>query len=204
MFGAAGGTGDDICAGLTATFAGLIGYPHAKARLIAEGMDPQRVEKMSVGQVIAIYTERIYRHFADDWESVWQVPFAQSEQIADKLERKLESTRPLGTGEDREILPMMTLLLPALQAARSAEVRLDRDTASLRAIEALRMYAAAHDGKLPRRLADIDHVPIPNNPATGKPFEYRLEGKTAILELPASDGLDSGNCRYEIQIAEKR
>ena len=31
---------------------------------------------MSVGQVIAIYSERNYRRFAEDWEKLWLVPFA--------------------------------------------------------------------------------------------------------------------------------
>jgi hypothetical protein len=42
------------------------------------------------------------------------------------------------------------------------------------------------------------------NPATEKPFEYRLEGSTAILELPASDEVIAGNCRYEIQMANSK
>jgi hypothetical protein len=83
-------------------------------------------------------------------------------------------------------------------------MRLDREVASLRVIEALRMYAASHDGRLPARLEDIDQIPVPDNPATGKPFAYRLEGATAILELPPSDRVNSGNCRYEIEIAAKR
>jgi hypothetical protein len=63
------------------------------------------------------------------------------------------------------------------------------------------MYAATHDGQLPAQLADIDEVPVPLNPATGKPFRYQLKGAIASLELPASDQLNGGNCRYEIEIA---
>jgi hypothetical protein len=74
----------------------------------------------------------------------------------------------------------------------------------LRVIEALRMYAADHDGALPAKLADIEEVPVPTNPATGKPFVYRLDGAKAILELPPSDQVNGSNCRYEIQIAAKK
>jgi hypothetical protein len=66
------------------------------------------------------------------------------------------------------------------------------------------MYAAGHDGRLPARLEEIEQVPVPDNPATEKPFAYRLDGATAVLELPATDGLTSGNCRYEIQISHKK
>jgi hypothetical protein len=93
--------------------------------------------------------------------------------------------------------------MPAIQAVRSAQVRLERDVASLRVVEALRMYAADHDGKLPKTLDEITAVPIPPNPATGNSFEYRLDGTTAVLELPPSDGLNFSR-RFEIQIAAKK
>ena len=133
-------------AGMIATAVGLAGYSHAKERLIADGMDRERVEKMSVGQVIAIYTERIYRGFADDSEHLWQVPFADPKNWP-LVEKKVAAAKPFGSGVDREFLPMATLLLPALQASRQAQMRLDREVASLRVIEALRMYAAEHDGR---------------------------------------------------------
>ena len=195
---------NDPATGLIATAVGLAGYSHAKERLIADGMNRARVEKMAVGQVIAIYTERIYRGFADESEHLWQVPFAQSERLAKRLDKKIAAAKPFGTGVDREFLPMVTLLVPAMQASRQAQMRLDREVASLRVIEALRMYAAEHDGRLPARLEEIDQVPVPDNPATEKHFAYRLDGSTAVLELPPTDGLTSGNCRYEIQISPKK
>jgi hypothetical protein len=197
------GAPKDVGAGLAATAMGLVGYSHAKERLIAQGMDREQVEKMAVGQVIAVYTERLYRQFADDWENLWHVPFAQSKELTSRLDQKVQAAKPFGGGEDREILPMVTLLLPALQAGREAQMRLHREVASLQVIEALRLYAAAHEGQLPDRLDQIKEVPVPNNPATGEPFSYRLEGATAILDLPPSDRIGSGNCRYEIQIASK-
>ncbi|HVT28559.1 MAG TPA: hypothetical protein VHE81_11150, partial [Lacipirellulaceae bacterium] len=110
-----------VGAGITATAIALAGYPHAKEWLIANGMDRERVEKMAVGQVIAIYTERIYRRFADDWEAVWQVPFPQAMDLMRRLNQKLDTARPFGSGEDREVLPLVSLLLPALEAGRSAQ-----------------------------------------------------------------------------------
>ncbi|MCC7476516.1 MAG: hypothetical protein IT425_14080, partial [Pirellulales bacterium] len=77
------------------------------------------------------------------------------------------------------------------------------EIASLRVIEALRMHAANHNRQLPKSLDEITAVPVPLNPATGKSFVYRLDGKTAILELPPSDGFPFANRWYEIQIAEK-
>jgi hypothetical protein len=91
--------------------------------------------------------------------------------------------------------------LPAISAARNAEIRVHREFAALRTIEALRRHAAEIDGELPKKLNDITCVPVPENPATGQPFVYYREGDTAVLELPKSDGLRVAY-RYEITIAK--
>ncbi len=66
----------------------------------------------------------------------------------------------------------------------ATESVLDRRVAALRVVEAIRMHAAANGGKLPATLADVAIVPVPIDPVTGKPFEYRVEGDTAILTAP--------------------
>ncbi len=194
----------DVLAGVAATGLGLLGYTHAKERLIAQGMDRERVEKMAVGQVIAIYTERVYRRFADDEERLWYMSFPDAIKANVVLEKRLAAIDIFGSGEDREVWPLLKWLMPAMLSVRYAEVRLEREVAALRVIEALRMYAARHDGQLPKALADIDLVSVPLNPATGKPFVYRLENTTGVLELPPSDHTKGGNRRYEIQIAAQK
>ena len=129
------------------------------------------------------------------------MPFADMRVASDKLEKELRAAAFFGTDADRELLPIVSVLMPAIQSVRAAQVRLERDIAALRIIEALRMHAADHDGTLPKSLDGITGVPVPLNPATSKPFYYKLNGSTAILDLPPSDGIQSGNRRYEIQIA---
>lgn len=65
--------------------------------------------------------------------------------------------------------------------------RADRQLAALTAVEALRSYAAAHDGKLPENLDDVTETPVPMNPATGKAFEYHVQQGTATLSDPAKE-----------------
>jgi hypothetical protein len=67
----------------------------------------------------------------------------------------------------------------------------------LRCVEAVRIYAAEHDGKLPARLDDV-RLPLPVDPATGKPFTYKLDGKTAHLH---GEPLVV-QVRYEVTIAK--
>jgi hypothetical protein len=179
-----------------------MGYSNAKSQLIAQGLSSERVEKMSVAQVMAIYTERNYQRFADQWEALWYMPFWEARRRDRELVEQVAAARVGSGGHDREVIPIVSLLLPALEAARNAQLRLEREIASLRVIEALRMYAAENNGALPPSLDDIRQVPVPMNPATGKAFLYQVNGDTAILELPASDGLHGGNRRYEIQITK--
>ena len=180
----------------------MLGYSHAKERLIAQGLDRDRVEQMAVGQVMAIYTERIYQRFADEYAKLWAMPYWEMARPGAVLEKTLREANVVGGGTDREVLPIVTFLMPAMQSARAAQVRLERDVAAIQVIEALRMYAASHAGGLPARLEEITEVPVPLNPATGQPFVYRLEGSTAVLELPPSDHIPGYNRRFEIKIAE--
>jgi hypothetical protein len=185
---------------LGAALLALVAYPHAKARLIEQGVDRDKVDQMAVGQVIAVYTQRITQRLIDDFEKLWYVPYWEMRARSGEIEERLRDMRAFEGGPDREVIPMMTILLPGVQAARENQVRLDREFAALRVIEALRMYAANHNGQLPERLNAINEVPIPLNPATGQPFAYRRDGDKGILELPIADGLKGPNRRYEITI----
>jgi hypothetical protein len=96
------------------------------------------------------------------------------------------------------------LLLPAVHSAMAAEVRLQTRFAAIQTIEALRMHAAAHDGQLPKALADVTIVPVPLNPATDKPFPYELKDGIATLTVPAPLGRPEGEGRrYVIQMESK-
>ena len=76
---------------------------------------------------------------------------------------------------------------PAVQKYFATFARADRQQAAITAVEALRSYAAAHSGKLPEQLADLTDTPAPDNPMTGRPFDYRVEGATATLSDPRTD-----------------
>jgi hypothetical protein len=79
---------------------------------------------------------------------------------------------------------MPRLLLPAIHKVAVAFNRLERRITALRIIEAVRMYAAAHEGRLPDKLADITEAPVPKDPGTGQPFQYRRDNKAATLIAP--------------------
>jgi hypothetical protein len=175
----------------------LISYGPAKQRLIDGGFDAQRVEQMPVGQVIAVDAGREFRQLADDMERWWYVPYPVARAHAQDVDKALSGDKfVVGFGR---ILAQM--LLPALASARDAQMRLEWQTGGLQTVEAIRMHAAAA-GELPASLEEIKVVPVPENPVTGTPYQYRREGDAAIVELPATDGFSGGACRFEISLAD--
>ena len=74
--------------------------------------------------------------------------------------------------------------------------RADRELAALTTVEALRSYAAAHEGHLPARLEDLTQTPAPMNPVTGKPFEYHVADNVATL----ADTRSESTLTYTIRI----
>ena len=171
----------------------LEGYPRAKRFLIARGRSPAEVEAMPVPQVILLYTVQNYDEIRDDMFKWLALPYPEARRGLEQVDRKLRD------GSGCEIIPLARLLLPALQALKQCEARTDRNLVALEVLEALRIYAADHDGRLPDSLKDITEVPIPLDPLRGEPFVYQRQGNTAILEspFPANPNL---RLRYEIQL----
>ncbi len=183
---------------------GVTGYTHAKQRLVDWGYESDRVESMAVGQVLTIYTSRVIRIASDSYRKAKAtgLTYNQVRRLGELGDRVLNDSQPMSDGPNREIVPIGGLLLPASSAARSAEYRCARDVAALRVIEALRMHAAQNDKKFPRSLEDVTCVPVPENPATDKPFLYHRDGRTAVLDLPDWEGFPGYSRRYEITIKQ--
>ena len=59
-----------------------------------------------------------------------------------------------------------------------------RKIQSLRVIEAVRHHLATHDGKLPKTLDEIQDLSIPLDPLTDQPFQWTVDGQTAVLKAP--------------------
>ena len=88
-------------------------------------------------------------------------------------------------------------------AVRLMMNRLDRHVAALQCVEALRLYAGAHDGKFPDKLSDVTEISIPNDPVSQKPFIYQRTGPTAALEATASKGAEAKDAmRYVLNLKE--
>lgn len=163
---------------------GVMTYAPAKERLLKAGYDAKRLEEMAVGQVLLIDANLEQRKISERVEREAYLPFWVSN--GDEAEEFMKSQESGAFNSFGKALSLM--ILPAIQQVRQADMRVQRDIDALRLIEALRMHAS-ETGSFPASLDEIKAVPIPDNPATGKPFQYQLEGQTAVIELPRSDGI---------------
>lgn len=161
------------------------GYPVAKRELIATGMDRQRVERMPVGQVVAIYQKRVTQYIYDEYFKWSYIDYQRGQSFFDRTTRRLKQTGYWGPATTKEILPIANLALPAVRQAALAQVRLQTRIKGLMVLEAVRLHMAANGGRFPTTLDDIDVVPIPICPLTEEPYEYHLEGDTAVLVVPS-------------------
>ena len=158
-------------------------YPEARRALIAQGRPEAQVEAMPVIQVAALYSLEEYRRIRDGSYKWMNVPYWQS---YNQIDRAI-----LSPGDEKLANPFIALFLmltPPINQVRLAAIRLERQLDAVQCIEAIRLYAKAHEGKLPDSLEAITDAPVPLDPVTGKPFLYQVNGDSATLSAPAPPG----------------
>ncbi|MEI8197537.1 MAG: hypothetical protein WCI73_16710, partial [Phycisphaerae bacterium] len=170
----------------------VLEYPRAKAFLIERGVKPQAVAEMPVAEVLGRYYLRSYDESADDFFKWVALSYREGQMEWERAENRL-----LANPNTMNLLAR--IFLPSLGRARTSAVRLDRQIAMLRIIEALRAYAADH-GALPETLGELT-LPVPQDPIHEQPFEYQRTGDKASLISPATkqDG-PRGGYRYDITL----
>lgn len=152
------------------------GHPIAKRELVARGYSQEEVDRMPAGQAVVLHTSLRFDELRDAMFKWFHVPYWQAQEGVERAQKGIEESGKL------EPIPLASVLLPAVANCKVAMARTERRVAILRAVEAIRLYTAAHDGKLPESLDQITQVPIPVNPFTGQPFAYRLDADTAVLK----------------------
>jgi len=159
-------------------------------------MDAQRVKAMSEDEVVARALVGQYRDMRDDQFKLGYLPWRDVRSRIKEAEQRLKTVK---AGP----LTVLAELQPTIINCLDAQMRLDRRVAALRVVEAIRLYAASHDGKLPEELNQVTEVPAPEDPATGKPFEYRRDGAPAVLALPEAGLKGRPTPPYRITIRKR-
>ena len=173
-------------------------YLEAKKNLIEQGFAEENVESMEALQIVFKYQFTEYVNMRDEMFKWFNMPFWQARDHLKEMEQELEEKLK---HEEDFWSNSFYKLLPALGRAYFFMAKLDRHISMLRCVEAVRMYAADHEGQAPNALSDIMAVPIPIDPVTGEEFVYKVEGNLVIIEGPAPAGEEvEEGFRYEITI----
>ena len=149
----------------------------ARQRLIEGGFPEERLLRFSADQVILLDEKRELEVREDDAMKLINLPAWQVEELV----ARVRSSKAPALFADALVSPPQNL-------SRS-QGRLDQQIALLRHVEALRLYAAGHNGSLPAKLSEIS-VPLPVDPFTGKPFRFERNESTAHLRGTPPPGFE--------------
>jgi hypothetical protein len=155
-------------------------YPQARQHLLDLGRPAKEIDAMPKTQVILIWYGDQYDRSRDDVLKAVTVPTWQALPLLDAATEEFQAA---GKGGN----PLFGLMMiNAVMKTFEAHLRLERYVAGLRAAEALRLYAASHEGKPPAKWDDITAVPLPLNPVTGRGFRglYQVKDGRGILDVP--------------------
>jgi hypothetical protein len=157
----------------------------ARKRLVEYGLEEKFVEAFPPLQVIILDEKREFEVRRDERIKWLALPYWKAEPgMVDPGAAQAESDVLLGG-------------LISFLKVKKAQARVDQRIALLAHVEALRMYAADHEGKLPAKLDEIK-LPLPDDPFTGKAFHYEVDGPTAIIKGTAPKG-DEANAAFNVR-----
>jgi hypothetical protein len=154
-----------------------------KPTLLDAGWSKADLEAMPPEQVLWLTSDFHWRVYRDELFKWAEVPAAKRTAGVLAVQARIQklvapASNPIAEFE-------LLRLAPAAEPFYASTDRRERTIALFRVIEALRLYAAAHQGALPASLDQLS-VPVPSDPMTGQAFLYHTaEGGTADLETPA-------------------
>ncbi len=161
----------------------------ARRRLVELGLPEERVLQFPAAQVLLLDEQRSYEVYRDEGMKLMNLPAWQIEALTRHPTLPRQSS-------------LFDEFVPAVQKVRRAQARLEQRLGLLRHVEALRLYAAENDGRLPQKLEDI-LMPLPADPFTGKPFHYQVDGATVHLRGSPPPGMEKEpayNVHYEVTL----
>ncbi|HBI43594.1 MAG TPA: hypothetical protein DDY78_12205 [Planctomycetales bacterium] len=162
----------------------------AKKILIDQGRPKELVDAMPDFQVGLLVGLRYYDQILDEYLKLETLPYNEGRL---RIEEATKRVNELVEGKDAPVIPLPNLFLLGVTHIYPFRACIDRRIAALRCVEAVRLYAAGHDGKLPPSLEEIKDVPVPLDPVTGRAFDYHVVGDRAILRCMSFPGLTANN-----------
>jgi hypothetical protein len=155
-------------------------YGEAKQGLLARGFTEDQLRHMSVFEVTGRYLVQEFQEMWDQIDAASGLPYEQDWKVLWGL-NDLRLRSVVGR-------PTWRLMSLTSYATLTNLAGIDRQIALRRNVEAIRAYAADHNGKPPATLDDLVDTPAAPDPFTGKPFVYTVSGQTVTLKAPESTG----------------
>ncbi len=163
---------------LMAKLAMFADAPAAKKRLQTAGFTTARLEEMPLPQLAIVDAFQLYHQQYAALRRWFDLPLDEA------LRREAEFKRTWEQPEVKPAFPLFQLIMPAIASARKSAGRVDRQLTALATLDALRRYAAAHDGRFPAKLDEVSDGAWLRDPFTGEPFPYTLKDDQAVLTVP--------------------
>lgn len=166
------------------------GYAGAKRDLRRWGFTPERLDRLPPRAVMLIHQFHVYRHNHQaivKWlEFPPELSTSHIEETLKRLREEGWTASPASKTNREWFSPLWATertVRTYLYAIRQERyLRAKRN--ALMVVEAVRDHMASHGGRLPRALAEITGLPLPDNPLSGRPFEYRWESpRLAVLRI---------------------
>lgn len=163
----------------------------ARRRLLESGFSAEKLANMPPTQIVIIDTARELRRVSDESVKAYLLPIEMRKPLMVARDKRFQQWVQEESWSSGGAM-VASVFFPAIFQVHEAEVRKLMTQQRLMTVEALRMHAATHEGKLPESFDQLDPVPAMPDPYTGKQFGYRVEsidGRTIVIltaEVPAS------------------
>jgi hypothetical protein len=150
--------------------------PKARRYLIEHGRTRNFVEALPPSTAVLTYLMAEYSRAAEEVTKWAGVPHAQAIRGLEASMRRFEQAR-----REAPDNPLLQTMVAVSSQFLLCAMR-DREAALLQCVEAVRGYAAAHNGKPPESLDELaPETPAPLDPMRDEPFSYQVHAKTVTL-----------------------
>ncbi len=174
----------------------------ARKEFIARGRNAKEIAAMPAVQVVFLNSFERYRDIADDYRKWFLLGGPEASAGIEKLGERVKKLK--AEAKDDPITQVFLNVLAGTEKTYQSLARTERKIAQLRVLEAIRLHTALST-QLPKELADIKKVPVPNDPTTGRPFEYAItEGGFTLSPAGLKDVPSAATLKYEVTLRVKK
>ncbi len=166
--------------------------PSARDRLKTAGVSEEQLEKMAAAAIVMADTAIELDRLIDESRKGLLLPGPQKDLLLQLNEAGFHDairfdSEPGGYGSKRSAVGLFAgPLFPAIRQLDAAADRTPIMYRRLMTMEAIRMYAAANEGKLPDSIENLKPLPAVFAFSTERPFEYRVDRNGDVVTATLS------------------